>query len=155
MAEIKLFLHHAYDWVESGPAEELRRQGDTIHARLAFIPFGFATPTFGDVIVAQRDDEYDGHWTFEVPDAGGMDVEDLQEKGGYVALIVDFWLPDADDGVWFPGRDDIYSALSTACGPDEDGRVYFAVPDSIAPNDVMSMLRAAHPEGRFTLVHPS
>src|SRR5262249_26050280 len=86
--QIKLFLHHRYDHVESGPAEVVGAHGKQQLARLLFIPFEYATPTYGDVVVAARDPEFERNWAFEVLGPGGMPESKLHEWGGRYAMAV-------------------------------------------------------------------
>lgn len=152
---VKLFLHHANEDVESGPAVVVGKAArGLVPLRLRFIPFFFACPTYDDVVLAKKDPELEGHWTFEVPFSGGMEETDLHEHGGRYALIFDYRVGGAHTGPWFPGREDIVSANATAPKGERPGRVYLAVPSIVKPPEVMQLLAEGHPDFQFSLVHP-
>jgi hypothetical protein len=151
--DIKLFVHHGYDNVESGPAAPAGTQRGRRLFRLKFIPFCYATPTYGDVVVAKRDKEFNDHWAFETTRPYGMSIDDLHAHGGRYAMIVDFTPGGRHRGPWFPDRRDIMSSIAIEPG-DGPGRVYFAVPDKITPADVMAALADSHPKFDFTQIHP-
>lgn len=149
-----LFIHHGYDNVESGPAEEVERDSKRLLLKLLFIPFSYATPTYGDVVAASRDEEFEGNYAFECPRKFGMDVEELHQHGGRYTLIVDFELGDAEWALWFPEEDEIMTSMAW---PDEEGkpgRLYIASESTRSPSDIMDALQRGHPEATFTLIHP-
>jgi hypothetical protein len=154
--QVKLFLHHRYDHVESGPAEVAGKDGKQVHARLLFIPFEYATPTYGDVVVAARDPEFERNWAFEVPSPGGMPESQLHEWGGRYAMVVRYKAGGKSTGPWFPGREDIMSSMGIRASDDgnKPGLVYFAVPKAVRPPEVMAALAASHPAFAFEQLHP-
>lgn len=153
---IKLFVHHGYDHVESGPALPAGTHRGRKLFRLLFIPFEYATPTYGDIVVGVRDPEFENNWAFEVPGKGGMPVAQLHEHGGRYAMVVKFVRGGTHRGAWFPDRSDIMSSLAVTGSDDGEkpGLVYFAVPAAVRPPAVMALLAASHPAFTFTQLHP-
>jgi hypothetical protein len=149
-----IFIHHRHDNVESGPAEPAGSFGRKKLFRLKFIPVVYATPTYDDIVIAERDPRLADNWSFECPQADGTDADDVYERGGRYAMIVDF-IPGGDDrGAWFPGRSDIVSALAVAPTDGRPGRVCFAIPDDLSPEAALTALREAHPGFRFAQLPP-
>ena len=145
----KLFIHHRYGNVESGPAEPAGTFGPKRLFRLKFIPFAYATPTYDDIVVAAKDPALEGNWTFECPGSDGMDAYELYEHGGRYAMVVDY-VPGGDDrGPWLPARPDIICAVASGATHHRAGRIHLAVPDGVSPNVVMTSLRRFHPDLRF------
>jgi hypothetical protein len=151
---IRLYIHHRHANIESGPAEPAGTFGARKLLRLKFIPFGYAAPTYDDIVVAAKDPELEGNWSFECPEASGVELEQLYEHGGRYAMIVDFVPGGEHNGPWLPGRSDIVSSLALKPTPARPGRIYLAVPDDISRRAVMRSLKDAHPEFRFELIHP-
>ena len=150
----KLFIHHDYDNVESGPAEVVGTEGDAVLLRLLFIPFMYATPTYGDVVAATREAEFEDNLAFACPGQFGMDVEDLHRHGGRYALIFDFELAEGEGEQWFQESHDIMSSLAWPQEEGKPGRAYLAVQDARTPDEVMRLLKKRHPNSAFTLIHP-
>jgi hypothetical protein len=145
----KLFIHHRYANVESGPAEPAGTFGPKRLFRLKFIPFAYATPTYDDIVVASKDPELAGNWTFECPGSDGMDAYELYEHGGRYAMVVDY-VPGGDQrGPWLPGLPDIICAVASKATNDGPGRIHLAVPDGVSPDAVMILLRSCHSDLRF------
>ncbi len=151
---MKLFIHHHYDYVESGPAKAVGTLRGKKLLQLQFIPFEYATPTYGDVVAASKDDEFNNHWAFECPQRGGMPVSKLHAHGGRYAMIVQFVRRGSHTGPWFPGRHDIMSSLARMATRSAPGLVYFAVPDKVRPTEIMRLLGEGHPEFQFAQIHP-
>lgn len=153
--EEKLFIHHGYDFVESGPAENVGTYRRKKLLRLLFIPFMYATPTYGDVVAVKRDPEFEGNYAFECPGPHGMEIDDLHQHGGRYALIVDFSLGDSEWAPWFPEANDIMTSLAWEEQDDKPGRLYIAAQTSYSPEDVMKLLAEGHPAAKFILIHPT
>jgi hypothetical protein len=152
---IKLFIHHGYDLVESGPAENAGKHRGRTLLRLRFIPFHYATPTADDVVIAKRDPEFNDHWAFECPRRGGMPVSQLHEHGGRYSMIVSFTRGGEHvTGPWFPGREDILSSMALQATDERPGRVYFAAPKRVRPPEIMAALTESHPGYGFEQIHP-
>ena len=152
--ERKLFIHHGYDNVESGPAEDVGPARGRKLLRLLFIPFMYATPTYGDVVSARKDAEFEGHYAFECPNEHGMEIDDLHEHGGRFALIVDFHLGADDSAPWFPESDDVMTSLAWPEEKGTPGRLYIAAQTTKTPASILDSLVGAHPSATFTLIHP-
>ena len=157
---VKVFLHDRGEDVESAwcqPAGEAR--GAALF-RLVNVPFLHAKPTYGDVIVAARDDRFDGQWAW---DRAGVPFarlgERLHEDGERYALIVDYTMrTDADLGALVAALERQHAIVAEGCfGPrgEEPGRLYLAAPRALAPAEVMAAVVKLGRGFRFVLVHPT
>ena len=81
------------------------------------MPFLHAKPTYGDVIPAFRDDDFDGNWAW---DRGGVDYEEIRERlhtdGERYALIVDYTMrTDADFGAMVSALEKRHAIVAEGC----------------------------------------
>jgi hypothetical protein len=155
-----VFLHDRGQDVESAWCEPAGRDGSRTLFRLVNVPFLHAKPTFGDVIVARRDDDYSGNWAWNKNGADpGTVIERLHEDGGRYTLIVEYTMAEeADfDGLCRALKRD-HDIVPEGCfGPrgKKPGRLFLAAPGALEPPAVMAALAGAVAGFRFTLVHPS
>jgi hypothetical protein len=155
---VRVFLHYDYDDVETVPCEVVQRGRGFVDVKVLAIPFLHATPTYGDVVRAKKDPEFEGNLAWASTRRGGARDEDLVEAGGYYALIARLRrrpdVPAPADPLWFPRDFGIFSSVATSWKDREWGRIYFAAPKKIQPRDVLDMLEARHPNFDWQLVHP-
>jgi len=156
---VKVFLHDRGQDVESAwcqPVGEARGAG---LFRLVNVPFLHAKPTYGDIIPAFRDDDFDGNWAW---DRAGVDYEEIRERlhtdGERYALIVDYTMrTDADFGAMVSALEKRHAIVAEGCfGPrgEEPGRLYLAAPRALSPSEVMAAVVKLGRGFRFELVHP-
>jgi hypothetical protein len=126
--------------------------------RLGNVPYLYAKPTYGDVIIVAPD-EQDGVLTWE---DGAGDRPDIDEDGGRWAMIVEYRLaPGADDvDAAFRALDvagekaDVMVEGAWTPRDGEPGRAYLAVPASMDVKAVLAKLKEAGVPLVFEVVHP-
>ena len=152
---VKVFLHDRGEDVESAWCQPA---GPSLF-RLVNVPFLHAKPTYGDIIPAFRDDDFDGNWAW---DRGGVPFERVRERlhadGERYALIADYTMrTDADLGALVAALERHHGIVAEGCfGPrgEEPGRLYLAASRAAAPADVMAAVGRLGRGFRFVLVHP-
>ncbi len=160
---VKIRLHAGGEDVETPWAEDLgpAETPGARRVRLANIPFLHAKPTFGDVIVVERDDDGRLSWNGGGDDYGDI-VEALEEDGGRWTMILDYVLaPGAPDvRTAFRALDAAARAADMAIEgcfePREKkpGRVYLAPTRDLDAEAALARLRDADLPIVLTLVHP-
>jgi hypothetical protein len=161
---VKIRLHAEGEDVETPWAEDLGpadgRPGSRL-VRLGNIPFLHAKPTYGDVIVVERDDDGRLGWN-----SGGLPFEEIGQRiahdGGRWAMILDYALvPGAKDTkAAFRALDDVAHEADIAvegCYEPRDGspgRAYLAPPREMDVDAALAILRDADLPLVLTLVHP-
>ena len=156
---VKVFLHDRGQDVESAWCQPVGEARGAALFRLVNVPFLHAKPTYGDVIPAFRDDDFDGNWAW---DRGGVEYDKIRERlhtdGERYALIVDYTMrTDADFGALVSALEKRHAIVAEGCfGPrgEEPGRLYLAARREVPPGEVMAAVEKLGRGFRFALVHP-
>ena len=160
----KVFLHNRYEEVESAWCEPCggREDGERLF-RLLNIPFLHAKPTYGDVIAARRDEEFDGNWAWNRDGASYRQtcLKRIHTDGGRFAMIVDYHVTPTGDFqawmAWLVGwmqKDRIVAEGAWAPNEERPGRLYLAVPTRRRPSWVMRAFEKGPAGLRFEQIHP-
>jgi hypothetical protein len=143
----RVFMHHRYQNVEALRAEACGQMDERRLFRVASIPLQYSKPTYGDIIAAGRDPQFDGHWAWECPAPSGALPKHLHEDGGRYTMVVDF-VPDPANAAAqprLPGALNIIAMPAREPDADHPGQVYLAVPGFLPPDLVLAAIRELHP----------
>ena len=130
--------------------------------RLANIPFLYAKPTYGDVIVVEPGEGGMLTWNSKRPGRDSKPAIPIAEDGGRFLMILDYRANEAaHDSVTafrvFVMTCETHDIIVEGCfGPKEElpGRVYIAAPRPMTVDSVMAMLDEANLPLDLTLIHP-